>query len=288
MAGGSGAPSVATRVIDTVADEAAIIRAELSARQGALNAENPSGEQQLAAEVWADAHLIDRLGALDGVGILASEERDDLIDTGSGVAVTIDPLDGSSNFTSNTLLGTIVGIYDDSLPTTGRSLVGAAYVLYGPKTTMVGAVEGEPVTERIISTESNQLLNQSMQLPDSPTVYGLGGRVPDWPAPFAAFVEEIESELKLRYGDAFVGDVNQVLHYGGIFAYPALRSRPSGTLRVLFKANPIAYLIERAGGASSDGAGSLLDRSAGDIHARTPVYVGNTSIIDRLESALAE
>jgi fructose-1,6-bisphosphatase I len=85
-----------------------------------------------------------------------------------------------------------------------------------------------------------------------------------------------------------VGDVNQVLTYGGVFAYPALRSAPEGKLRLQFEANPIAYVIERAGGASSDGTGSILDVEPEAVHQRTPLYVGNEALIDRLEAAVGD
>jgi fructose-1,6-bisphosphatase I len=85
-----------------------------------------------------------------------------------------------------------------------------------------------------------------------------------------------------------VGDVNQVVTYGGVFAYPALVDAPDGKLRLSFEANPIAYIIESMGGASSDGSGSILDVEPDGIHDRVPLHVGNEELIDRLESALDE
>jgi fructose-1,6-bisphosphatase I len=84
-----------------------------------------------------------------------------------------------------------------------------------------------------------------------------------------------------------IADVNQVLEYGGIFAYPALDSAPRGKLRLQFEGNPIAYIVACAGGASSDGTRSILDVEPTDgIHERVPVHVGNEDLIDRLEAAL--
>ncbi len=125
-----------------------------------------------------------------------------------------------------------------------------------------------------------------MTLPDDPTVYGFGGRVPDWPEAFTAYAREVEDELKLRYGGAMIGDVNQVLTYGGVFAYPGLESRPEGKLRLQFEGNPMAYIIESAGGRSSDGETSILDVTPEDLHQRVPLHIGNAELIDRLESAL--
>ena len=111
--------------------------------------------------------------------------------------------------------------------------------------------------------------------------------MPDWTPEFTEYAREIEQELKLRYGGAMIGDVNQVLTYGGIFAYPALESNPDGKLRLQFEANPIAAIVEAAGGASSDGEQSLLDVDPDDVHGRVPVYLGNEDLIDRLETTLA-
>ena len=83
-----------------------------------------------------------------------------------------------------------------------------------------------------------------------------------------------------------VADINQVLTYGGVFAYPALMSRPEGKLRLQFEGHPMAYIVESAGGASSNGDGSLLDTEPADIHERTPLYLGNEQLIDRIEASV--
>jgi fructose-1,6-bisphosphatase I len=276
-------------VLDVVAATAPDVRAALPGRRGTTDVENPSGEQQLAADVYADELLAERLLALDGVAAYASEERDEVLEAADapadGYHLAVDPLDGSSNLRSNNPMGTIVGVYDDPLPAGGRSLVAAAYVLYGPITTMVAAVDGE-VTEYVVEGGDTRAVNGDVALPDDPTVYGFGGRVPDWPDDFAGYVEEVEDELKLRYGGAMVADVNQVLTYGGIFAYPGLVDRPEGKLRLLFEGSPVAYIVESAGGASSDGERSLLDVPAERLHQRVPVHVGTREYVDRLEAAL--
>ena len=268
-----------------VAGAAPDIRAGLPGRREQAGTENPSGERRLAADEYADELLAERLGAVDGVGTYASEEREAVVDTGEGYAVAVDPLDGSSNLKPNNVMGTIVGVYDADLPASGHDLVAAGYVLYGPITTMAFAHEGS-VTEYLIENGEPTVLNGDVTLPDDPTVYGFGGRVPDWPADVAGYVDDVESELKLRYGGSMIGDVNQVLTYGGVFAYPALQSAPEGKLRLQFECNPVGYVIECAGGRSSDGSGSVLDVDPTALHQRTPVYLGNEGLIERLEAAL--
>ena len=282
-------------VFDAVAATAPEIRAALPGRRVESGTENASGESVLAGDLYADELLGDAITAVEGVGSFVSEEREAAVDAGGAVgdgayAVAIDPLDGSSNLRSNNAMGTVVGVYDAPMPASGRDLVAAGYVLYGPITTMVVADEAG-VREEVVTPEADgdverSVVEADLSLPETPTVYGFGGRVPDWPSEFRAYARAVEDDLKLRYGGAMVGDVNQVLTYGGVFGYPALRSAPEGKLRLQFEANPIAYLIERAGGASSDGSGSILDVEPEAIHQRTPLYVGNETLIDRLEAAV--
>ncbi|MDS0477807.1 class 1 fructose-bisphosphatase [Natrinema sp. 1APR25-10V2] len=282
---------VVEEVVSTIGRSATEIRQGLIGRRGTVDEENPSGETQAEADVWADDLLADRLAEIDGVGEYASEERADVIDCGDdptgsdAYAVAVDPLDGSSNLKSNNTMGTIFGVYDDALPARGDTLVAAGYVLYGPITTMVIATD-ETVAEYELSGGERAIVDDDVTLPDEPVVYGFGGRVPDWPDDFREYAREIEAELKLRYGGALIGDVNQVLTYGGTFGYPGLESRPEGKLRLQFEGNPIGYVVERAGGRSSNGDRSLLSVEPDDIHDRTPVHVGNVALIDRLEAAL--
>jgi len=271
-------------VFDTIAETAPEIRAGLPGRRTTLGQENATGDQQLEADVWADQLLAEKIAAIDGIGEYASEERPSVTDVGEGYAVAVDPLDGSSNLKSNNPMGTVVGVYDGSLPTGGTDLVAAGFVLYGPITTMVVARDGVP--ESYVVDDGTRQSAGPVELPAEPTVFGFGGGDPDWTEDFAEYVEAVRSELKLRYGGAMIADVSQVLTYGGIFGYPALQDRPEGKLRLLFEAAPIGYIVERAGGASTDGAQSLLSVTATEIHQRTPTFVGNEEYISRLEDAV--
>jgi len=275
-------------IFDVVAETAGDVRDGLAERRAYQEGENPSGERQLAADVYADDLLEERLLAVDGVAAYASEEREDVspADDGGEYHIACDPLDGSSNLQSNNGMGTVLGVYDSPLPAAGRDLVAAAYVLYGPITTMVTARDGA-AAEYLVENGSREVLDGALELPADPVVYGFGGRVPDWTEDFQAYVSDIEADrLKLRYGGAMVGDVNQVITYGGVFGYPMLEGRPEGKLRLQFEAHPIAAIVEAAGGASSDGGRSLLDIAPSGLHDRTPTFVGNTALIDALESAL--
>jgi fructose-1,6-bisphosphatase I len=290
---GRDTDDVVEAVVGVVVETAADIRSALAERRSYEAAENPTGDRQLAADVYADQLLEDRLLDVAGVAGYASEEREGVLTADSraggeeGVHVACDPLDGSSNLRSNNGMGTIVGVYDGPLPAGGDALIAAGYVLYGPITTMVWAQDGV-VTEYLLEGRTREVLTEDVTLPDEPTVYGFGGRAPDWPADVAGFVEDVEADrLKLRYGGAMVADVNQVLTYGGLFGYPMLSDNPDGKLRLQFEGHPMAAVLEAAGGASSDGTRSLLAKTPDELHERSPVFVGSDGLVERLERALS-
>jgi fructose-1,6-bisphosphatase I len=271
-------------IFDAVAAIVPEIEGGLVDRRRKLDSENPSGETQFAADEWADQLFAGRLTAIDGVGEYASEERAEVAGCGDGYAVSVDPLDGSSNLASNNPIGTIVGVYEGSLPTGGSDLVAAAYVVYGSITTMTRARDGSVAID-VIEGGDRRTVESDYELPTDPTVYGFGGGRESWLEPFARYAEEVMEELKLRYSGALVADVNQVLHYGGVFAYPGIQARPEGKLRAQFEAAPIGYVVESAGGRSSDGRRSLVAGSIQELHERTPVAVGSPEYIERLEAA---
>ena len=270
-------------IFNTIAESAPSIRKELSIRRESSTTQNPTGDSQFAADIWADNLFANKLLELDSVGSYASEEREEILISGDGFSVAIDPLDGSSNLLSNNMIGTIVGVYDSPLPTSGKNMIAAAYVLYGPITTMVTAHSGS-VNEFIVDQGKLQLLRENIILPETPQLYGFGGLEKEWKPSFKKYADGIRTKLKLRYGGSLISDVNQILTYGGIFAYPDLISSPNGKLRVLFEAHPVAYIIESAGGLSSNGDVSILDLSPDTLHARTPLYVGNKDLIEELSN----
>lgn len=285
------ARAITEAIVDVVTASAPEIRAGLPGRRVTTGEENVTGDRQLAADVWADELLCDRIGGIDGVTTYASEEREHPIEVGAGgetvdgVLVAVDPLDGSSNLKSNNPMGTIFAIYDTpSLPVTGHDLFAAGFVLYGPITTLVLAENGE--AREFVVTDGEVRDVGPVVLPDDPVVFGFGGRAPDWTPAFVDYVRAVENELKLRYGGAMIADVSQVLTYGGIFGYPHLESAPNGKLRLLFEGAPVGYVVECAGGSSSDGTTSLLDVECTDLHQRTPVFVGSDEYVDRLEAAV--
>lgn len=278
---------VVDEIFERLAELGPEIRASLPGRRVESDEINPSGETRLEADAYADELIEASLGDIDGVGYYASEEQAEPIDVGDGdISIACDPLDGSSNIKPNSPMGTIIAVYEGDLPAGGDSLLASGFVLFGPILTMTVARDGT-VYEANVGDGEIEVIKDDVTLPEEPTVYGMGGRVPDWTPGFSAFIRAVEQEYKLRYGGSMVADVNQVLTYGGIFSYPALKSAENGKLRLQFEGIPMAYIVECAGGASSDGEQSILDVNPERFHQRVPVHLGNESMIDSLEATLA-
>lgn len=253
---------------------------------------NVYGEKQAEIDVRTNDLLTKKLAKSHLVKQIASEEIDKPLSLKKGeFSVTLDPLDGSSNIKSNNLMGTIVGVYrETNLPARGRNQIAAMYFLYGPYTQAVVALKdgayvfvasGKGTKSRYFSDGSPH------RLPEKGTVYGFGGLKQKWTPKVQEFVQSLESKgLKLRYGGSFVGDFNQVLYYGGVFAYPELVDAPNGKLRLQFESNPIAFITEKAGGKGSTGKASILDIEPTSIDQRVPTYVGNADLIDEFEHSM--
>ena len=276
------------KVFETVAELTPHISSGLTHRREYVGEENPSDEEQLEADVWANEFFKEEITSIEGVGQFASEEEQKFIDCGEGLSVAIDPLDGSSNIPTNNLVGTIVGIYDEELPCKGKNLVAAFYVVYGPLTSIMKAENGK-VNEYVVEEKSGDkvdivLASEDIEIPEA-SVYGFGGNK-HWTEEFREFENEISQDYKLRYGGAFVGDINQTIHHGGLFAYPYRTDAPEGKLRLLFEANPVAYIIENAGGASTDTEKSILDVEASELHQRVPFFAGDSKLVDKVEREL--
>jgi fructose-1,6-bisphosphatase I len=269
-----------------VKDTSHYVSNNLANYAGRSAGQNPSGEQQVGGDVWADDLFFDSLSGVEGVGGYASEERDEIVDLGEGYTIAIDPLDGSSNLASNNSVGTIVGVYDTDLPASGRHLVASMMTLYGPYTTLTVAREDRDIVQEYLLRDGYSERWGTYTLPDEPTVLGMAGKWSQRSDEMNELAQEFARELKPRYGGATVADLAQVLEYGGLFGYPATKGYDSGKLRVHFESAPLAYLVEAAGGGSSDGHQSLLDVDPDEVHARTPTFLGNESLINRLEDAL--
>ncbi|MCK4729840.1 MAG: fructose-1,6-bisphosphatase [Candidatus Aenigmarchaeota archaeon] len=267
---------------------AKVISDELPYRRGKADTENVFGEVQLVADKWADQYITNELRESGMVKTLVSEEQPEIVklnETGT-FNITLDPLDGSSNIESNNSVGIIIGIYKKDLPAQGKDMVAAIYILYGSVISLVYAVPNN-VSEFINTKRGFVLKAENIKISEPGILYGVGGLKKEWLPKFKTYIESLEKDgQKLRYGGSFVGDINQILHYGGIFAYPELVTKPNGKLRLLVESNTMAYVIKQAGGASSNGKCSILEIKPESITQRVPTYIGNKELIEKLETAL--
>ncbi|WP_247002177.1 class 1 fructose-bisphosphatase [Halosolutus gelatinilyticus] len=282
--------------LDPIVDAVATVAADVPERLPELRAErsnadrNPSGDAQSAADRWFEDRFREALAPLDVVGEYASEERAAVLDCGEGYGVAIDPLDGSSNLASNAPIGTVLGIYDAPLPARGTDLVGSAIIVFGPWTTMFVA-EGGAVT-RYRLDDGAAVDPRPVSIPNlgangsEAGICGYSGRRSDLPVDVRGCLDRFLDERTLRYTGAAVADVQNLLVDGGVLCYPRTDACPDGVLRLQYEANPIAHLVEAAGGRASDGRGRLLDRSPDGVHERVPVFVGSNPDIERVESAI--
>ncbi len=248
---------------------------------GVAGTSNLYGEKQLELDVLADRILRKRLDHSRVVANMMSEEMDEIIpvspDCDGKYSVAFDPLDGSSLVDVNLAVGTIVSIFEGcDLLQPGRRQVAAVYVLYGPRTTLVYSV-GKGVHEFGMNMlREYTLLQENITLEPQGRLYSPGGQRNLYTPGVEAFVTKLEDRgVKLRYSGGFVPDINQILLKGqGIFFYPHLKKQPQGKLRLLFELSPMAFLIEQAGGAASDGRQPILDLQPTQIHERSPVFIG--------------
>src|SRR2546422_2396013 len=267
------------RLLERVAGLAPRIRRELPVRRDPATTRNAYGEQQLELDVWMNDRFVDALRASKLVAQVASEEMGQVKEVGRGrFSVVLDPLDGSSNVKSNNIFGTIFGIFDRTqLPARGSELFAAGYMIYGPATTFVYATStgvhefvqgGGPPDEFI-------LIEEGLRLPPEGKLYGIGGgRAKLVPGVEAVGGEAEEELMNLRYGGSFVGDFNQILRYGGFFAYPAQVDKPAGKYRLHFESNPIAFIAEAAGGAGTTRTARVLDVAGTRIDPTGPPHAG--------------
>jgi fructose-1,6-bisphosphatase I len=272
-----------------------VINAVRTGDLGVAGTSNLYGEEQLALDVLSDRILRKRLIHSGVVCNIASEEMDVVYQAqgeGPGLySVAYDPLDGSSLVDVNLSIGTIISIYKGcDLFQKGRNQVAALYILYGPRVSMVYSV-GNGVHEFTMNSLMEYTLSrENICMSPAGDIYAPGGLRKKYTRGTENFVSYLEGKgSKLRYSGGFVPDINQVLMKGkGIFLYPALKDAPKGKLRLLFELNPMAFLIEHAGGAASNGNIPILDVKPDSLDHREPVYIGCSEDVQKAVEFLSQ
>jgi fructose-1,6-bisphosphatase I len=281
-------------------------RAGLTELLGRSGVTNVQGEEQKNLDVYADQVVAGLLSQGGRVSALVSEEQPDVavLEDGGPYVVTYDPLDGSSNIDANVSIGTIFGVYrrrdpaaaagpDDWLRP-GSELVAAGYLLYSTSTMLVYSA-GDGVHAFTLDPEVGEFLLtwSDLRYPETPSYYSFNlaasGHWLQGVERFVAWVNRDDTpDLSQRYIGSAVADFHRNLLHGGIYGYPGTDDQPAGKLRLLYEAAPLAFLAEQAGGRGSDGHTSLLDIVPTGLHQRTPTFIGDRSLVERLEAFVAE
>jgi len=263
-------------VVLGVAEVSKTISRGFITRQGKTDTSNVYGDQQATMDKWADELLINELGGSGLIRYLASEEQPELLEfeSESDIALSVDPLDGSSLLGVNLAMGTIVGIHRGGVLKPGEEMVGAVYIIYGPLTVLVYSL-GDGVHEFALNTDGDFILQKENMTIGSEKRMGPGAARNTYLPFHEEYISKLEADgYKIRFSGSFVADVHQILHKGGVFTYPGYQGSVRGKLRLLFECAPMGYIVTQAGGAVSDGYVDLLSIVPESISERVPVYIG--------------
>ncbi len=280
-------------------------RARLEAVLGTAGSENIQGEVQQKLDVIANEVLLRTLGGRDGVAVVASEENEEpvmLRDAGGAegrYCVLFDPLDGSSNLDVCGGVGTIFSIlrHDrrgrhsaNPLLQPGSQQIAAGYVLYGSSTVFVLSV-GHGVDMFVLDPAIGAFMRveRGVRTPREHASYSVNeGNRQSFPAGYQRYLDWAQAHgYSSRYVGSMVADVHRILLKGGVFFYPPTARAPSGKLRLMYEANPMAMIIEQAGGKALVAPGQrILDVEPRAIHERTAVILGSATEVDHLVGQL--
>jgi len=284
-----------------------VLKAGLVDILGKHGATNVQGEEQMKLDVYANETLISVLQNSNDCAGIASEENDDHVcfddefSANSKYVVLFDPLDGSSNIDVNAPIGTIFSIYRRVTPLgtpctaedflqPGNKLMAAGYVIYGSSTMMVYATKLS-VNGFTLEPSIGEfcLSHPDLKCPEKGKIYSVNqGNTSKYNDGMKAFLDYCMESNKdegrpysHRYIGSMVADMHRTLIKGGIFMYPADKSNARGKLRLQYECNPMAFLIEAAGGIASDGSQRILDIQPTQLHERCPIYIGSKNMVTK-------
>lgn len=287
-------------------------RAGLNDVLGMTDGTNVHGERVKRLDIHANEVIYRAMDHGGHLCVMASEESDGLMnipdDYRKGKYVLVfDPLDGSSNIDVNVSIGTIFSIYKrlDETATTpgtiadvlqpGYKQVAAGYAMYGSSTQLVYTSGNGVDVFTFDPTIGEFLLTfEKIRIPKRGRIYSVNsGNAHKWPQGVRDYVSNLlrpsEDGLRpysLRYVGTMVADIHRTLHYGGIFMYPSDASSPTGKLRLVYEVNPMAFIVEQAGGRATDGQRRVLDIQPDSLHQRVPCFIGSEDDVRDAEAAL--
>ncbi|MGP5549767.1 class 1 fructose-bisphosphatase [Psychrobacter namhaensis] len=299
-------------VITTVTDVGKTISQLL--RKGALadilgeaGNQNVQGEDQKKLDVLANDLLLDALAKNAHCAGVASEELDDATPAHAdgSLLVLFDPLDGSSNIDINMAVGTIFSVLpyqrqgqtseNSDFLQAGSQQLAAGYLLYGTSTVLALTITDNVVMFSLDpDTNDYVLIEDNVQIDADTSEYAINAsNYRYWRAPMQQYIDELIAgetgvrgrDFNTRWVAAMVGDVHRILCRGGLFTYPfdTKYAHKAGKLRLMYEANPMSLLIERAGGGATDAVNRILDIEPTDIHQRVPVVLGSKNEVNYIK-----
>lgn len=276
--------------------------------------QNVHGEKVKKLDIFAHETLFKAMDHGGHLCVMASEEEEDIIHipdhhTKGKYVLLFDPLDGSSNIDVNVSIGTIFSIYRRVTPNDGSQgtledclqpgyrQVAAGYVVYGSSTIFVYTA-GDGVHGFTLDPAFGEFLlsHKNIKIPSKANIYSINeGNYKYWHPGLKKYIKYIQdadnrgrNPYSARYIGSMVADIHRNMLYGGIFIYPADKRNPNGKLRLMYECNPMAFIIEQAGGRAIDGSKRILEIKPLELHQRTPVYIGSKEAVDRVEEYLKE
>lgn len=286
-------------------------RSSILGLEGYANSNNVQGEHQKKLDILTNDVMVEHLNWTGHLAAMVSEEIDDIITISDDYPkgkylLCFDPLDGSSNIDINLSVGTIFSVLrcpegienpsHEHFLQKGTEQVCAGFCVYGPSTMLI-LTTGFGVNGFTLDREVGEfiLTHPNMQIPEDTSEFAINmSNQRYWEPPVKRYIDECiqgvdgvrEKNFNMRWNASMVAEVYRILTRGGIFMYPldSCIAQQGGKLRLLYEANPMSFIIEQAGGASSTGRERILSLQPESIHQRVPVILGSKHEVERLES----
>jgi fructose-1,6-bisphosphatase I len=287
----------------------AVNKGALGGVLGTAGSENVQGEVQKKLDIIANEVLIEANEWGGHLAAMASEEMDGIYVVPNRYPqgeylLLFDPLDGSSNIDVNVSIGTIFsvlkkpegsqGVEEKDFLQAGCQQVAAGYCVYGPQTTLVLTV-GDGVAMFTLDREQGSfvLTQENVRIPEDTKEFAINmSNMRHWDTPVKRYIDEClqgkegprAKDFNMRWIASMVADVHRILTRGGVFMYPWDKREPNkpGKLRLMYEANPMAWLVEQAGGAATNGRDRILTLQPTQLHERVSVFLGSKNEVERV------
>ncbi|MBA2611286.1 MAG: class 1 fructose-bisphosphatase [Bacteroidetes bacterium] len=293
---------IAAKIVNREVNKAGLV--EILGETGETNIQ---GERVKKLDVFANDQFIAALKAGGEVCAIASEENDEIIPIDSEISknakyvVAMDPLDGSSNIDVNVSVGTIFSIYRrttlsgpgtiEDFMQRGTEQVAAGYIIYGSSCMLVYTT-GKGVYGFTLDPSIGEfcLSHPLMQTQKAGNVYSVNEgnylHFPEGVKKYIKYCQEEDKETGRPYSSRYIGsgvaDIHRNLIVGGVYIYPTTTKSPNGKLRLLYECNPLAFIIEQAGGKATTGYKRIMEVPINELHQRTPLFLGSSDMVDKV------